>query len=702
MLERYYILILLLLLFSFAKDVNAQVDSIPIGEVSDFQDLIEEFIQGTDGEDFDFNTLLEDLELFRRKPMDLNRAAREELTELKLLNPIQINNLLEYRARLGDLIALQELQSIPGFDLKTIRAILPFVTVNSDPFAAKQSILKMLTQGNNEVYLRAERLLEERRGYNEPTTPGGSMFAGNPYGLYARYRHTFESKLSYGFTMEKDPGEAIFKANNPYGFDFYSAHFFLRDYNRTIKSFALGDFAVSFGQGLLIHSGFGARKSAFVMSVKRGGKPLRPYTSVDENNFMRGIGATLQLHKNWEWTLFASYKARDANIQSQQDTLDDFDENLGFFTSLLLGGLHRTQSEIENKDALKHFTAGSRLKYEKGRMQIAWNTLFDEFNVPFSRSSQPYNQFLFSGKSLLNSSLDYTYIWRNFHVFGETAISGNGSVATINGLLTSLDRHVDVSVLHRHFPRNYQSIIPNTFSETSLSNNENGIYFGLEVRPDKFWKFSAYADFWRHPWLRFQVDAPSTGSEYFARLTYTLKRRADIYIQYRIKTRERNGADDEITQTSPIIFHARQQFRIHMANKVSKTLELRNRIEYSIYNIEGGPRTRGFLIYQDVIYKPIGFPLSFNARIALFDTEDFNSRLYAYENDVLYSFSLPPLFNKGYRYYINLRYRGIRNMSIEARWAQTYYTDIDVIGSGLDQIQGNKRTDVTLQIKYQF
>ena len=69
-------------------------------------------------------------------------------------------------------------------------------------------------------------------------------------------------------------------------------------------------------------------------------------------------------------------------------------------------------------------------------------------------------------------------------------------------------------------PRNFHSLFGQTFSETTGTANENGLYMGLEVRPAKNWRFVAYADTWQHQWLRFKANAPSKGSEYYARITF--------------------------------------------------------------------------------------------------------------------------------------------------------------------------------------
>jgi hypothetical protein len=91
-----------------------------------------------------------------------------------------------------------------------------------------------------------------------------------------------------------------------------------------------------------------------------------------------------------------------------------------------------------------------------------------------------------------------------------------------------------------------------------------------------------------------------------------------------------------------------------------------------------------------------------NIRLQYFETDSYNSRLYAYEDDVLYSFSIPVLYGKGVRYYINAHYEFSKKLGLWCRFAQTIYKDQATVGTGLDQINGNKKTEVKLQAIYQF
>ena len=90
-----------------------------------------------------------------------------------------------------------------------------------------------------------------------------------------------------------------------------------------------------------------------------------------------------------------------------------------------------------------------------------------------------------------------------------------------------------------------------------------------------------------------------------------------------------------------------------------------------------------FSMYADILYKPIFKPFSGNIRLQYFETDGYNSRLYAYENNVLYGYSIPVFYDKGFRYYLNINYDISRRLSVWGRFAETIYPDKNEIGSGL-------------------
>jgi hypothetical protein len=698
---KYYSYISLFFCF-LPLSIFAQTDTVPPIDQSIDPDIIENFIEDTGEETpFDYNTAFEDLQLLSKKKLDLNKATADDLVDLVVLNDLQIQNLLNYRSALGDLISVYELQAVPGFDLETIYKILPFVSTKSGLDDIQLGILEMMAKGSNEIYLRWGSTMEQQRGYIIPADPNSNHYLGDPNRLYFRYYKNFENKMTFGITAEKDPGEEFFKGSNQQGFDYYSAHFYLKDYNKFLKTVAIGDYTASFGQGLILYSGFGRGKSAEVLSIKRNRRTIRKYSSVNEANFLRGAAATFAFTENLEFTALTSFRRLDANIPAPDD-LDNFDDpEEETFTSLQASGNHRTAGEIADERVIKNSKIGGSLQYKKNGINIGFNGLYNHFDRSFERNTSPYNQFLFNGNTILNLSTDYSWVYKNLNFFGETARSDNGAFATTNGLIAALDRRIHISLLHRYFPVDYQALDPNPLAETSGARNENGMYMGIEIKPSNQWTFQGYFDIYKHPWLRSLADAPSGGYEFRGKLTYKIKRKLTVYIEVRNEVKGINTPENE-TNIDFLSNAQLFQTKLHVAFKASKALEVRNRIHFGYYKTEGIDRQDGIMIYQDVLYKPIGFPLSFTARFALFDTDSFNIRFYAYENNLLYTQSIPALSGKGARYYINLRYRGIRNLTIEARIAQTRYTDRDVVGSGLDEILGNKRTDVAVQIKYQF
>jgi hypothetical protein len=693
--------ILFILWASIPRLSPGQSDSTWLEPGDQLQQVVEDFLQSTEGEgEFDYNTLLEQYEIYLKNPINLNEADETQLLEFRVLSDIQVLNLLNYRRQAGPLISIYELQAVPGFDLTTIRQIIPFVAVKSELDDYQMPVGQMLYQGANDLYIRWSRILERQKGF-QPLEAGASAsrYLGDPNQLYFRFRHSYSNRLSFGLTAEKDRGEEFFKGSNRLGFDFYSAHFYLRDYNKRLKAIVVGDYAVSFGQGLILFSGFGAGKGAQPINIKRTARVIRPYTSVNESDFLRGGAATIALNKNFELTALVSSRRRDARL-IQPDT-SELEAEFQTFSSFDIAGLHRTPSEIANRNALGQLTFGGSLKFTKGALRVAANALYDQFDKALERTPQPYNRFYFNGDRLLNAGVDYSCIFRNFNFFGETAISDNGAVATLNGLLIGLDRRVDLAILHRRFPRRYQALNANPFAETNGANNENGLYLGIEMRPLNNWKLTAYFDFWRHPWLRFRADAPSRGYEYRARLTHYLRRKLECYLEIRNEIKQTN-APDNTTKLNYLIDSRIFQTRLHFAHTVSKSLELRTRFDFGFSENEVNGRSPGIALYQDALFRPVGFPLSFTGRFSLFDTKGFQTRFYSFENDMLYSFSIPAYYHRGSRFYLNLRFKALRNLTLEWRLAQTFWSNQNTVGSGLEETGKPSRTQMGAQMKYQF
>ena len=95
-------------------------------------------------------------------------------------------------------------------------------------------------------------------------------------------------------------------------------------------------------------------------------------------------------------------------------------------------------------------------------------------------------------------------------------------------------------------------------------------------------------------------------------------------------------------------------------------------------------------------------PFAAILRLQYFETGGYDSRIYAYENDLLYTYSVPAFSDQGFRYYLNFNLNVRKNLTVWLRWSQTLYRDLVPGGSGPDEIIGNKRSEIRLQILWIF
>ena len=639
------------------------------------------------------------------RPLDLNRATPEQLADLLLLSPLQIDQLLQYRARMDGFISIYELQVLPAMDTETLRRLAPFVRVGKGELDdTKANLGQLLRRSDRTLFLRWNRRLERARGYQIAPNDSTSYYLGDANRYFLKLRARYGTRLSAGLIGEKDPGEPFLRGpNRRRGFDYWSAHLFLRRLNRRIRALALGDFTVSFGQGLIAHAGFGYGKSGRATSVARGGPVLRPYAGATEFGFRRGAGLTLAVGKHTEWTLFASRLRQTANVIAMpKEPARPLTEEITAVSSLGTSGLHRTRGELADRKALTRSSYGTALRYRPApTLRLGLNLLGEHLSHPLQPRAQPYNRYYFRGTDLLNASIDYRRAYRNFSFFGEVAAShsrgavagakaGNGKVGTalLHGLQVGLDRSLDLAIVYRRYGVSYQALDARPFGETSGGRNEEGIYVGLELRPAAHWTLTAYYDLWRHEWLRFRMDRPSTGREWRTRLTYRPGRHLGTYAEVRSETKGYGTT------------HLRVRFDLRTT--LGKQWDWRSRLDWGFTKDPLSEQQRGLMLYQDLIYSPEDRPWRFTGRVATFYTDGYDVRFYQYEAGLTYNSFVLPYYGRGTRAYLVVRYRGIRGLTLEARIARTSYAKERTLGSGLERIEGRARTEVGAQVIWRF
>ncbi len=667
--------------------VKAQDNTSTIEQI--IADIFEQYSEDTD-EEIDFESFYDELKTVAENPIDLNNATRENFEKLVFLSDMQIENILSYAYSFGTINTIYELQLINGLDMTDIRRILPFVYIGAKNIEYPKIYWSDIKRyGRNEILYRLDRGIELRKGFKENITESEitkPKYLGSAFYNSLKYHFNLKERIMFGLTMEKDAGEAFLNQAKK-GYDFYSMYGQINNVGR-FKTIVVGDFRANFGMGLVIRQGLSMGKSSYVLNVIPRNSGLKKYSSTDEYNFFRGTGCTISFGKV-NATAFYSNRMIDA------DTLNNS------FTSIYKTGLHRTESELLKKGTVNKQVLGTNLIYTLSNFQIGLTLVHTLLNINLKHEIYPYNLYYFSGNKQTNLGLNYRLRMHKFNVFGETALNQDLAKATINGVMYSPVSQVSLVALYRYYAPDYNSLYANSFSESSSISNEKGFYIGAEILPFKKWKISVYSDSYKFTWPKFGVDGPSIGQDYLLQLDYATRRDLNMYWRIRYEQKEKNYLNEN-QALNEIVSTTKASIRYQLVYTYGN-FSFKNLMEYNVVQNYSTAMTYGFTALQDISYRFRKIPLKIDLRYQFFDAQAYENRFYTYEKDLLYAFSIPMIYRTGSRMYLNIKYDLTRNMSLWFKYAQTIYSDDkNIIGSGNDEIIGNRKNDLRFMFRYEF
>ncbi|MCU0421957.1 MAG: helix-hairpin-helix domain-containing protein [Bacteroidia bacterium] len=683
------------LLLAFSLTINTYAQLLRESVESIIETLMERRIEQSES-NLDYNDLQAHLLHYAENKLDLNKVTHSELQQLFFLSELQIQAIISHRNLYGNFLSVYELQTINALDENTIYFLSYFVAVDEDWQANQTNLLAMFKESNHEFIWLADTELQQRKGYKAvDSLTASNHYLGRQIRQVFRYRMSFGQHLSIGYSGEKDAGEAFAFQSKIKGFDFHSAHVFYQPPKGLIKVIALGDYQINIGQGLTFSSGIGARKGALVLDVRRSNQVIRPYRSLNENEFLRGTAVTFR-YKNFNGTAFGSRKPITTNL-----TLTDNADNDTYFTSITASGLHRTPAELKRKNNVLQTIAGLQMAFQFNKIEIGLLRVHAFYNQSIKQGDAPYQKYQFSGNQLQHSGLYYNYQWRNFNSFGEFSLNDNGAYAFTAGCVIALDVSLDLICLYRNFAKNYQTTFANPFAEFADVKNEQGYYSGFMFKLNRKWNWNGYIDIYQSKWLRYLVDGPSYGMDVLQELHFQPSKKTQMYFRFKREIRQRNQPDN-LTVSDYLNEQIRSNYRLHLQQKVSILLTLKSRIELVTFALEGNKQQTGVLIFQDASWRNQTNKFSITSRLALFNVDDYNARVYAAENDVLHQFSVPMYQYSGVRMYVVVRLKLRRNLDVWLKLSETKYSNVNTISSGLELINGNRITDVRLQMRYNF
>lgn len=602
------------------------------------------------------NTDLSELEEQFQGRRDLNRATAEELLQVPGLELRHVLAILVHRRRYGPFLKMEELQVLPGFDAPFIRSIMPWLECRSPDQQLWHRLRHGADKGRHEWLLFGLRSWPQQDKRYFLPDGAANRFLGDPIRSHIRYRYQVPGLLSFGWAAEKDAGEPWYRPGRL--MDFNSIHAFI-EHTGIVRRLAFGDYQYNCGQGLLLGAGLGLSQSALVMQVKRNAAGIRPFRSLNEARYLRGMAFGLA---KGAWNADILFSSRRVAPRLPADSL--VNEALQDFR-LDLDGLHRTAAEIENSRKALEQMAAVHVSYRPSGGRLGMAVRHDRKGLDAG-----------SGKRWLPGTTAFSLYgertWKNLHFFFEERRNLQAlwhPEARVAGLLASLHPRADISLLYRKYSPEYDAASGTGFG--AFSTNEEGLYFGFQWRPIARMTVSAYQDNWVRALPAYRNSAPTQGGSRLLECSYAPDRRHLFYMRFRIQETMRNAADSGQRIPYPSQKNV-QHLRFHGDYPIGKAVEMSTRVEYSF---QGNKQFGGSLVYQDMQWKPTVGGWRLGLRLTVFHIPNHNGRIFAYENDLPQVFSIRGFSGSGRSTYLLLQRQMGRHARLYLRISSLRYDD---------------------------
>ncbi|MGV8962068.1 MAG: ComEA family DNA-binding protein [Candidatus Saccharimonadaceae bacterium] len=637
--------------------------------------------------------MFEELVFIEQNPLNLNSVSRDELERFPLISNNQATAIADFLEKNRPIYTIFELRNVYLLNFATVEMILPFFYIGEmitkkEPF----NIAKILKDSRHNVQVRLDKTLNQKAGYGEFSDSILSKYPNRKY-VGEEFYHSLKYSISYrdkfqaGIVGEKDAGEPFWQPDYKKGYDHYGFHLIVRNVGK-IKTLALGDYRLSFGQGLVLNNDFMLGKGFFSSNIVKQTTVPKRHFSTAEAGFFRGAAAVVNI-KNVDVTMFYSNKLIDCNISSDQE-----------ITSFKTDGYHRVPLDWTKRNNTREQVMGANVNYKINKFQLGVSVLQHAFNRMYNPTLRYYNTDYWRGKVNVNLGVDYSYRFSKFNIAGETARSNNGSIAHIHMLQYFPSTLASFSVAYRDYPVDYQAMYAKAFAEGGTVQNEKGLYVGTIFYPISKLTVSMYGDIICFPSPKYNINEPSSALDLYALATYNITSQNFFEVRFKFKRKEKNTKypDDKTTTVLP---YQTNKLRLRYANTFRNGWYSRTTLDLVNYQLLYFPHENGYMISQNLGHRG-NKKVQGDAFFGYFKSDTYNARLYSYERNILSTFYMPSFYGEGFRAVLSVRWNILNNLSLSVKASQTRYFDQDVISSGTEQINGNKRTDIFSYLVLKF
>ena len=669
---------MLIICFSVLLSVNN------LSAQSVWEEVIEQWVNNQESNSYQLENLIESLDELKENLLPINIATKEQLERFPFLSDQLIENILYYIYKHGPMLSDKELMLVKDMDQQTARCLKLFITFQQPDKEENNPTLKnILKYGKQELSTRVDIPVYTKAGYQKENGYRGYSFYTN-----LRYSFRYSDKVYWGLTAEKDAGEPFFNRENKKGYDYYSPYLLIKNIGK-LKTLALGNYRLNYGYGLVMNTDFSMGKTAMISTLGNKATGIKKHSSTDEYNYFQGIAGSISITNRLSADAFYSYRTMDGIVDNQ------------FITSIKEDGYHRVMKDFEKKNTFSNQLIGSNLHYNGKSFELGLTSVYNVFNKMLNPTERAYNQFYPRGKDFFNTGLNYKVFWKQFTLLGETAIDKNGKLATMNMLRYSPKGDFQLILMNRFYDVAYQGIYAKSIGEGSSVQNESGFYIGLETSLLRYFKLMTYGDFFYFPWKKYQLSKNGThGFDGVIQLSYSPSYELDMFIKYRYKNKHKDITPEGGKKTT--LPYIQQKGRYQLNYSPINKLMLKTTVDVVYNTFQQEKASKGILVGESIGYKFKKLPVQLDASMAWFHTDDYASRISMYEKSLLYTFHVPSFYGKGERYTLNVRYAWKDQLILQAKYAYTHYRDRETIGSGLEQINGNRKNDLYFQIRLKF
>jgi len=617
-------------------------------------DYIQEAVSG--GENYNEDFAVELVDFFSdalENPLNINDLQRKDLKKFFFLSEFQADLILEYRRDYGNFVSINELFNIPGISREQAELLSLFLTVSNIQTKSVLNASSFIKDSRVQLLGRLKIVPEEQRGYTPVTKKEfekspDCRYLGPPGQLYSQIKYECSDFIRLCFTAEKDPGEK--------GMDYLSGSLSVQT-KGFMQKFVAGSYSARFGQGLVLWSSSFASLHSQPSSACRDESAFMPYNSTGENNSFTGAAVTLRTGRV-EISAMASHRGYDARVVEEG------------YTSLLTTGLHNTTTTQSRRRALQGSAAALNISLKGEKFRISQTSLIYRYDRQYAgRDSVRKAKNSSPGGWGANAGISFYRVISGSRIFGELAIDRGASAAFLAGIISAFGSRIESSLVIRSFSGSYLAPYSEAASSGSFPKEERGAKVALSYFAGKYSKASFYADFmqdYSKVYLQFDHN-PQKGLSHSVRLD---KGKTALGIRYCLS----------LTLTSAI--------------------SLQSRLECRFTTV--GPKAVGTMIFGELLYKPISKAVSTSLRVSYFNVPDWDVRIYAYERDLLHTFSVPVCYGRALKLYLNVHIPFHRSTDLWFKAAQIRYRDRETIGEGNDLIEGSVKSELKIQVRFRF